>query len=264
VDNNYLRKRCNTIDAYVSGLMPDEDYSTCPTTNIGGGLLVAASLFGVDERPNALKVVVLLTDGTNNATSAAPDDCESTSTCTVGYIFNNLPFGYCPQVSGMPQCRDDDAEGRHVPSASYPNCPPALHETNPGDDLSCPPLYDADDYARDVADFVGCLGFNPDPRCPADGGQGAVIFTIGMGRQFLIDTLDDDGKPYGATLLRYIASVGDDGVPDFDEGRDQCKTKYVPGQYEEDCGNYFFIENVLELPEVFEKIASRIFTRIAR
>jgi len=239
------------------------DYSTCPTTNIGGGLLVAANLFTVEERPNALRVVVLLTDGTNNATSAAPDDCEEEGPCTADHIRDNLPFGYCPQIAGNPQCRDNDVLSRTVPDeGDYPFCPPAIFETSPGDNLECPAEYDADDFTKDIADFLACASFNPEDACRM-AGQGAIIFTIGMG-DYVIDQVDESGwRAFGAYLLRYIANVGDNGDPD--SGTDLCADYYDNNEeLKTDCGNYYYIQDVVELPAVFEAIASRIFTRLAR
>jgi len=240
-----------------------DDLSTCTTTNIGGGLLTAAGVYSVDARPNALRVVILLTDGANNASSAAPDDC-GLGACTVDDIRDNLPFGYCP--SDDPKCRDDDARwsSRHIPGASFPNCPPAVFDTsgqtNPN--VDCPNLYDADDFAMDVADFLACDPYAPASLC-RQSGQGSIIFTIGLGNS-VVGSVDSSGwRAFGAYLLRYIANVGDDGDPD--PFIDLCKDNYSNNaELSISCGNYYFIQNVNQLPAVFEAIASRIFTRLAR
>jgi hypothetical protein len=54
--------------------------------------------------------------------------------------------------------------------------------------------------------------------------------------------------------MRYVAAVGDDNNP----GTNPCSSTPT-GQ---SCGNYYFSPTGSGLMEVFEAIASRIFTRI--
>ena len=188
-------------------------------------------------REEAVWIVILLTDGAANAATQA----------TPPATFNDW---ICPAstYSGGPEplppyCRDDSAGTRHLLSS---------------------PEFDADDYARNMADFVGCPYPNPSlpqpPGCAstAPGGQGAVIFTIGLGSN-VISNPDDPGEPRaGEFLLRYAAAVGDDGDPDTDF----CtlpNPDVGPGL---DCGNYYYSPSGAGLIRVFEAIASRIFTRI--
>jgi hypothetical protein len=58
----------------------------------------------------------------------------------------------------------------------------------------------------------------------------------------------------GEQLLRYIADVGDDGDP--------TTAPCAPAGLGADCGNYYYSPTGSGLLEVFEAIASRIFTRI--
>jgi hypothetical protein len=88
-----------------------------------------------------------------------------------------------------------------------------------------------------------------------------VIFTIGLGDRVINNTTCDAGvwgascEPnFGEKLLRYIAAVGDDGNP----LTDPCSATGVGA----DCGNYYYSPTGSGLLEVFEAIASRIFTRI--
>jgi hypothetical protein len=85
-----------------------------------------------------------------------------------------------------------------------------------------------------------------------------VIFTIGLGDRVTNDTVCDWGAAcegdVGEHLLRYVAAVGDDGNPITDP----CSTFGVGL----DCGNYYYSPTGAGLLEVFEAIASRIFTRI--
>ncbi|HMK07653.1 MAG TPA: hypothetical protein VK449_01350, partial [Anaerolineales bacterium] len=98
--------------------------------------------------------------------------------------------------------------------------------------------------------------------CPAPG-QGAVIFTIGLGDLVINNpcwpgyggACDPD---LGERLLRYSAGVGDDGNPA--SPGDPC----VGAPTGTDCGNYYFAPSGAGLMRVFEAIASRIFTRLTQ
>lgn len=214
------------------------DPSGCMSTNTGDGLRQAGGRFCLDDvivngacdrvemREEAVWIVVIVSDGAANAglASESPDIwiCPSSTHAS-------------PAGSGPPYCRDASASSRHPSSDSD---------------------YDADDYARDMADFVGCPGASL-PQPPActylvSGGQGAVIFSIGLGER-MINEPDGDANA-GEQLMRYIAAAGDDGDP----GTDPCATR--PDG--ESCGNYYFSPSGSGLLKVFEAIASRIFTRI--
>ena len=201
------------------------DPSSCTTTNIGGALRWAGKLLGDPDttRPDALWVVIVLTDGAANASNRdATHD-----------------YGYCPQADwDNPYCRDRLSYTRHYT-------------------MTEPLLYDADDYARDNSDFVGCYSPDPAAACSMPG-QGAVIFTIGMGNQVL-STYAPGDIPHGVALLRYAAAVGDDGDP----ATDLCANlNHNETEWRTWCGNYYFDATGNDLDRVFEDIASRIFTRI--
>jgi Flp pilus assembly protein TadG len=237
------------------------DWSYQATTNIGGGLLQAGNMFALNPREDALWVVVLLTDGMANATDRQPDDNIND--------YNTYPVGFCPQASmdqnRLPLCQDQDVSTRHRSGLNY----------------------DADDYARDMADFVGCLALGDaepghiimpgtedhpcldsgkcNPCRQLDGsayrGQGAVIFAIGLGDEVLNNINEAHGRPYGADLLRYIARVGYAGDPRLKN--DPCKDLYDNlNEYKQWCGNYYFSPTGSQLTRIFEDIASRIFTRL--
>jgi hypothetical protein len=204
------------------------EWSALTTTNIGGGLLRAGNMFSLDPRDEALWVVVLLTDGMANATDPEPgDDLEN---------FATYPIGFCPPGVTFPLCQDENVATRHASGNAN---------------------YDADDYARDMADFVACLPINTPAACGSVIGQGALVFTIGLGNGVLDSQNEAHGRPYGASLLRYIANVGYDGDPD--PATDPCKDVADYGDW---CGNYYFAPTGPELVNIFEDIASRIFTRL--
>ncbi len=226
---------------------PDhQDWSYYATTNIGGALLKAGNMFPLQERDDALWVVILLTDGVaNNTDRLASDNINRYETYPVGFCT------YAGENAWFPICQDKNTGTRHRNNTD--------------------PLYDADDYARDMADFVGCMGRHPAAAC-AEPGQGALAFSIGLGSGVLDNGCrpghpewceigpdgvpnTSDARPYGAELLRYVAAVGDDGNPLTNE---LCVGKV----YTESCGNYFFAPQGSALDKVFEEIASRIFTRL--
>ncbi len=205
------------------------DPSTCTTTAIGGGLFWAGQLLATSGRENALWIVVLLTDGAANSTLPAPDDDLRDH----AHQLASLPIGFCPPstFASSPFCRDNSVATRHV----YPD-----------------PDYDADDYARDMADYLACSA-NPAPGC-STAGQNAAIFSIGLGN-LVLKVKPPDTKPAGGALLRYVAAVGDDGDPTTDP----CAGI---SDYRQWCGNYYFSPTGSGLDRVFEDIASRLFTRL--
>lgn len=254
------------------------DPSGCTNTSIGGGLKFAGNEFGKEPiRQESLWVVILLTDGAANASE------PGTGTTNM----------YCPSSTwaAAPFCRDDDANTRHTvldpatwqsPPSGFPADPThtAPYNSTSSYNAADPTLlYDADDFARDMADFVGCAPKIGDAAqwckdslnyTTGQGGQGALIFAIGLGEQVVYNSNPNvDDKAAGDSLLRYIANVGIDGNPNPAFGPDLCQSVAVPtlDPAENDsysCGNYYFSETGTGLTAVFESIASRIFTRLTQ
>jgi hypothetical protein len=229
------------------------DIRGCTNTNTEEGLLIAGDMFGDPNadgvqspgeiRQEAVWIVILLSDGGANAARAsvvANPLLQTTWICPNAADINNPTWV-------APACKDEDGASRHISTNFW---------------------YDPDDMARDNADFVGCPDANaPQPAdCPAPG-QGAVIFTIGLGDLVTASTgcwagygggCDPD---QGEQLLRYVAGVGDDGDPNTSgdpDTDDPCNGAPVGT----DCGNYYFSPTGAGLRRVFEAIASRIFTRL--
>jgi len=218
---NYSGMYCRTCS-------DNDDWSYYTTTNIGGGLRLAGNMFAQPPvHEEALWVVILLTDGMANATDSKEHDV----------IPSSHPFGFCPENLDSPLCVDQDVTTRH-------------HSGNG--------LYDAEDYARDMADFVACPPKNPPAACNGTHGQGAIIFTIGLGNEVLKTENEIHNKPYGASLLRYIARVGYSNDPD--PAKDPCND--YSSDYTAWCGNYYFSPTGPQLTRIFEDIASRIYTRL--
>jgi len=158
------------------------DPSGCTTTNIGGGLLGAASALtdpGL-ARYDALWVVVLLTDGAANHTVAQG---------------SGFPNGYCPASTWFqPGCNTINGEEWSCPICRDIDGIATRHS-------SSSPDYDAEDYARDQADALVAL------RTDANNKSEMIIFTIGLGDQV---TNTVYGKPdAGEELLQYIADAAD-------------------------------------------------------
>jgi hypothetical protein len=221
----------------------------CMSTNTGAGLKGAFGMYCRDDpayggdgdstcdrnemREEAVWIAIILSDGiANAANSASPPTVPGDWICPVSTWAT-------PAGGGPPYCADGDPD------------PASRH---PSGDVD----YDADDFARDWADALGC----PSPALYADcittvpaGGQDVVIFSIGLGEAVTNYTKGGD-LDQGEQLLRYVAAVGDDGDP----SSDPC----APFAIGADCGNYYFVLDPSggELLDVFEAIASRIFTRI--
>jgi Flp pilus assembly protein TadG len=222
----------------------EPDGSSCSTTNIGGGLQLGASLFGMEMRKDALWLLVLLTDGVPNATEFTPDtdpDYFNNPGSDNTTFIQTMPVGHCPDLFKLGTCRDKNTNTRHLSSAVA--------------------TYDAEDFGRDMADLVSCDAKIPAASCNSTG-QGATMFAIGLS-QTVINSKDTNTPaiPYGDRFLRYIGAVGDDGDP----ATDSCSAvPYPTTTADYDCGNYYYSEFGTGLDAVFQQIASRVFTRITR
>jgi hypothetical protein len=211
-----------------------KDPTGCTNTNIADGLKLGGNEFGtLPIRQEAVPILILLSDGAANA--AMDNSTPPISICPGG------PGGAKTWVE--PFCRDAffEIEDSPLPHGQK----------------------DTEDWAVDRGYFVGCPDANAyDPlltSCTGPG-QGAVVFTIGLGEELINNTnchasyLGGCQPNQGEELLRFLAAIGDDGDP----STDPCSGKPI-GQ---SCGNYYYSPTGTGLIEVFEAIASRIFTRI--
>ncbi len=213
----------------------------CTSTNTAEALRYAGNQFGLYKRDEAVWIVIFLSDGGANAA------------LKTGGNASQVDDWLCPGSVGQPTwiqpyCRDPDGATRH---------------------LSTDPLYDVDDAARDFADFIGCPdSMSPQPDACDLPGQGAVIFTIGLGDKMINEPPSACAPFYGGAcdpdlgeqLMRYVAGAGDDNDPGTPPSRDPCHNKPMGTS----CGNYYFSPTGAGLMDVFEAIASRIFTRLTR
>ncbi len=159
---------CNFIpSAESTPIQPDP--SGCTTTNIGGGILGAASALTDSglARYDSLWVVVLLTDGAANHTDPQPAGV--------------FPNGYCPASTWFqPGCNTINGE-----EWSCPICRDVAGLATRHSSTSS--KYDAEDYARDRADELAKL------RTDADKKSEMIIFTIGLGDQVVQHCLRKTG-----------------------------------------------------------------------
>lgn len=185
--------------------------SSCTSSNVGRALLLAGSEFAVPPiRSDSFWVVISLVGGPANASTPSAADAA------------DYPNGYCPSSTWVsPFCRDALSSTRHPSTGAGSN------------------LYDAEDYARDQADFVA----NPVT------GQGATMFTIGLGN--LIRNAPAGDADAGEKLLQYIAlSAGDDPSS--------------PKTYFANHGTYSFAPDTSQLDDIFLEISKNIITRISQ
>lgn len=225
----------------------------CANTNIGMALMMANNQFThwSLRRDDAVWVMIVLTDGGANTALGVNDFCENDEEC--------CPSNTRDPDFGPPYCRDLDADTRHCGAEKLADCQPGGLEDStewPGGWSYSPTEYDADDFARDMADVAAL-------KSPY--GDQIVIFTIGLGDDVIhYEGGDSDA---GEKLLRYIANVGYNG--EFNQlATDLCYTvdscKDVTELEDCECGNYYYAPTPQGLDRIFEKIASRIFTRITQ
>jgi hypothetical protein len=168
---------------------PVDDPSLCQTTNIADGLWKAGNAFQVDQKPSSLWVVVLLTDGAANAGTLTTG--ETTCPSSTWGPYRTVNGVYANNVV----CRDLDPNSRHcIPGPSLLTC------MSNGNGNTLPHVggqaleleYDADDSARDWADYLGK-------------NLGAVIYSIGIG------PLVHSNNYAGERFLQYAAEFAGNG-----------------------------------------------------
>jgi len=228
------------------------------STNIGGGLREAVGeLVNNGSTDAAIWVIVMLSDGAANATDKA-EDGHGWWTCPAPSAHrppNERTVCLNPPACSnrAPFCRDPESDGvatRHCPSQGV--CDRGdLWYTNPGHTYQ-EWHYDADDYARDIADLASS--------------QQIAMYTIGFGPWVI--GASSGRADAGEWLLRYIADVGDDGDLETapcgsDFYWDDVVVDPIPNLGEQ-CGNYYYAPDATTLEDVFEDIASRIFSRITQ
>lgn len=275
-----------------------EAWAPCGNTNIGGGILAAndALTDPLDVRREAVWVMIVLSDGAANVTDpvggmSIPDYgsygycpwwtfcCRGANCAVSDFQYNEClavpmnpaqtPIVTEDVLDVLPLCNDNDPMTRHF-CLDWGTGEPDL--TNP--ECGVTGKYDADDYARDMADFAGLIEVAPNQP-----GNFIAMYSIAFGEDVV-------NEATGAPLLRYIADAGDNGFIDDNieqDLRDNGVIDIIDGNYpntppwgepgecedvrsqpKEKCGNYYYAEDLATLSEVFEDIAGRLFTRLSR
>lgn len=240
----FLGEACQIFQLTIDGIDPaTADPSSCPSSNVGGALKLARISFTEDPvhtRLDAFWVVVSLIGGPANATDITDPV--------------NYPNGFCPPNTWLPTqlpwCRDREPTVRHAaddPLVLYTN--PISLVVDPHSPIS---LYDADDYARDMADALA----------KTISGEGVTIYTIGLGDAIKNTTFSDDHYPDGTIippaedLLKYIAECAGEA------SANDCRTPVTTPKINH--GQYFFAPNNIALGDIFDRIAKNIATKISQ
>jgi hypothetical protein len=240
----YLGQTCGALTN--GGIDP----TSCGASNIGSGLNLAGDQFGNGARTNSFWVVIALIGGPANA--AVPRTADGTTA--------DANQGLCPGSATNPTwqwpdpaspgnylgtgfCRDRDPMP-YVLATNPRRAKPTVDNSTIPPTTTYPPNYDADDFARDAADYIAS---------PTNG-QGATLFAICLGEycQNYFPTL---GDPYSAEHLgQYMALNAGDNLT-------------VIPNVRANHGLYFCAEcthSSSSLTGVFDKIAENIFTRISQ
>ena len=247
---------------------PPNEIWKCGTSNIGAGLALAHDAFSYAQpyRPEARWGAMLIADEPANRATYDPRQPQS-----------DPQYGTCPtsEITTTLKCRDADANSRHFVSPH-----PAV---TPYPD----PLYDTDDYARDMGEMAG---LNPSVFQFYGWYLDIRVFTVALGKTTVClsgyYTAPANGQPAicanpdpaygdpdaGEQLLRYIADISDDGYPDTGPCLDTASpyrdsiTRFDPSGRSDDvglgldCGNYYFAPDATSLPTITLDIATRIIT----
>ena len=213
----YQGQRCGPLT------VGNQDPTTCGASNIGGALTLAGDQFA-DARQDSFWTVIALIGGPANA-AVLPGDPPDQGFCP-GSASN--PTWYWPVNGIYPAgptgfCRDRDSSSRHPRTIDTSTTPP--HYNYPAN-------YDADDYARDAADYIAS---------PTTG-QGATIFAICMGTYCQNYPSPDSAS--AENLGKYMALDA--------------------GGITANHGIYKYAEDTTVLAQVFAEIAKNIFTRISQ
>jgi hypothetical protein len=211
--------------AYDLMTCPDPQHhpENCGTTNTGGAFLAAGQEFVLNPgfRQESLWIVIMLTDGIANHT--------------------NSPF-YCPVGDGL-KCQDTSVRTFNSGTRHCLTSGDSLYAGNPylypaciaGGGVVNTSAYDADDYARDMADFDAL-------------GQATLIYTIGFGTALNSQPPNGNPNSSGEQLLNYAADIGDDAK--IDTPANQLNS------------DYFYAHTAADLAMIFQTISDRIATRL--
>lgn len=245
----YERAICPKYEKYIGAGPAAVDPSSCTSSNIGGMIALGQRAFSGsgntdNRRVDALWVSVLLASGPANASTPSVADTAT------------YPYGYCPQntwfishptyIGTTRWCRDQVPGNERDASAT-------ISFTNPYDSSQTQTisLYDAEDYARDMADNLSAM------KSP----NGVTIYTVGLGK----------GVKKPAYLAGAVACTVEETAGTRNCGEAEYLLTYIAREAGDvlvtsgsiSHGEYFYAPNNVTLRNIFELIAQNIATKIS-
>ena len=227
--------------------IPTWRYMTPNSTCTGCGIRLGAQILKRDGRSNAVWVMVVLSDGLVNL---------SDTPATNSAIPSAYPLGYCTGLIGsyawgndcLDLRKDSTLSPRYCLDDPAGTCPPGSISA-----LSDPTLYSVYDYALDMIDYAA-LQKSTNAAETGSSGSDIAIYAIALGGAG--DTPSGASGPLGEYLMRYAASVGDDGER-INDPCDGIATKT-------NCGQYYYTATGAGLHEIFNDISTRIYSRLTQ
>ncbi|MEI8132173.1 MAG: pilus assembly protein TadG-related protein [Leptolinea sp.] len=251
--------------------IPYWTYFTPNSTCTGCGVRVGAEVLKQTGRPNAVWIMVVLSDGGVNLSDTKtgfPNGYCNGSTMwgqgCVDYAKRMLTIGNDTNSDGI----DDEyyygfGDKRNCLKDTE-HCPPqsnALNHTTDADPSNSA-AYTVYDYALDMVDYAA---LNKSDVLGEISGTGSdiAIYAIGLGTDKSLTGIGT--LPIGAYLLRYMAAVGDDG----DRTTDECIDKDINGAPSPksptvSCGQYYYASAGSDLSAIFNDISKRIYSRLTQ
>ena len=231
--------------------------STCT----GCGIRTASNILKKEGRPNSVWVIVLLSDGAVNMTDtpATANELGSPEVIpteyAVGYCIDQLDEDHADDPTWLYLCQDDDLSTRYCIDDNQDECPPGAiyRPANVKENY-----YTAYDWTLDMIDAAALTVVSAGSDEPI--GNEIALYAIGLGKGVTKEN-DRSHEVAGATLLRYMAAVGDDGNRLTDPCLDNDGN---PRPVDESCGQYYYAPEGGALDAIFEDIAGRIYTRITQ
>jgi len=220
-------------------------YMTPNSTCTGCGIRAGAQVLKRDGRPNAVWLMVVLSDGLVNLSDTPASNPN---------IPSKFPLGYCTGGIGSYNwgfgCEDKRKDAtlspRYCLDTNPATCPPGSISA-----LGDPSLYSVYDYALDMIDYAA-LQKSTNPA--EETGSDISIYAIGLGSAGSVPS--GASGPIGEYLLRYAAAVGDDG----ERTPDPCASTPTKTS----CGQYYYAPSGNQLGEIFNDISTRIYSRLTQ